>query len=76
LDSFRSECATASRHRGIGNIGGSCVFINYAVWESVETFRNAFGNPELQSRLENYPWEALISPHLFQKIAVSNICTG
>jgi hypothetical protein len=30
-------------HRGIG---GSCVFINYAVWESTEHFRRAFNNPD------------------------------
>jgi hypothetical protein len=27
-------------------IGGSCVFINYAVWESTEHFRRAFNNPD------------------------------
>jgi heme-degrading monooxygenase HmoA len=33
-------------HRGIA---GSSVFINYAVWESTEHFKRAFGNPEFQS---------------------------
>src|SRR5262245_61682669 len=33
---------SAQLHRGIG---GSCVFVNYAVWESVEQFRQAFGQP-------------------------------
>ena len=60
-------------HRGLG---GSCMFLNYAVWESVETFRNAFGNSEFQSRLQNYPSEAIVAPHLFQKVAVSGICLG
>ncbi len=59
-------------HRGIG---GSCVFINYAVWESVEDFKQAFGNPEFQSKLQHYPAEAVVSPHLFQKVAVPRICT-
>ena len=58
-------------HRGIG---GSCVFINYAVWESVEDFKLAFSNPEFQSKLGHYPSEAVASPHLFQKIAVPRIC--
>lgn len=58
-------------HRGIG---GSCVFLNYAVWESVEDFKQAFGNPEFQSRLQNYPSEAIVSPHLFQRVAVPRIC--
>ncbi len=58
-------------HRGIG---GSCVFINYAVWESVKDFKLAFSNPEFQSKLGHYPAEAVASPHLFQKVAVPRIC--
>ncbi len=61
----------AQLHRGIG---GSCVFVNYAVWESVEDFKRAFGNPEFQSKLSQYPSEASASPHLFQKVAVPRIC--
>src|ERR671911_882965 len=60
-------------HRGIG---GSCVFINYAVWESTELFKKAVKNAELQSRLEKYPPSAVASPHLFKKIAVSGICVS
>jgi heme-degrading monooxygenase HmoA len=33
-------------HRGIG---GSTTYINYAIWESVEAFRNAFTNPSQQA---------------------------
>ena len=58
-------------HRGIA---GSTVFINYAVWESVEHFRRAFNNPEFQSKLKDYPPSALGSPHLFRKVAVPGIC--
>ncbi len=58
-------------HRGIG---GSGVFVNYAVWESVEDFKRAFGNPEFQSKLGHYPSEVVASPHLFQKVAVPRIC--
>jgi heme-degrading monooxygenase HmoA len=39
-------------HRGIA---GSCVFLNHAVWESVETFRNAFGDPQFQATFARYP---------------------
>src|SRR5215218_6920185 len=39
-------------HRGIG---GSCVFINYAVWESVEAFKRAFFHPEFQEAIQHYP---------------------
>lgn len=58
-------------HRGVG---GSPIFINYAVWESVESFRNAFQNPEFQSRIAQYPSSAVASPHLFKKIAVPGHC--
>lgn len=56
-------------------IGGSCVFLNYAVWESVEHFRNAFTHPDFISALERYPSSAVASPHLFARVAVPNLCT-
>jgi heme-degrading monooxygenase HmoA len=59
-------------HRGIG---GSCAFLNYAVWESVEHFRRAFTHPDFAAALSAYPSSAVASPHLFAKIAVSNLCT-
>lgn len=58
-------------HRGIG---GSCVFINYAVWESTDLFRQAFANPEFKSKLGAYPDSTTTSPHLFEKVAVPGIC--
>ena len=60
-------------HRGIG---GSCVFINYAVWESVEDLKRAFYSPEFQSHLKDYPPSTKASPHLVQKVAVPGICVG
>lgn len=59
-------------HQGIA---GSNTFVNYAVWQSVESFRDAFANPEFQRRLVDYPSSAVASPHLFKKIAVGNHCT-
>jgi heme-degrading monooxygenase HmoA len=59
-------------HQGIG---GSCVFLNYAVWESVEHFRAAFTNPEFSSALGAYPSSAVAQPHLFTRVAVPNLCT-
>jgi heme-degrading monooxygenase HmoA len=56
-------------HRGIG---GSCVFINYAVWESTELYKKAFKNAEFQPH--QYPLSAVVSPHLFKKVAVPGIC--
>jgi heme-degrading monooxygenase HmoA len=58
-------------HRGIA---GSSVFVNCAVWESTQDFARAFGNPEFQSRLKDYPASAVASPHLFRKVAVPGIC--
>jgi heme-degrading monooxygenase HmoA len=58
-------------HRGIG---GSSVFFNYAVWESVEHFKRAFTNPEFQAKMQDYPSSAAASPHLLKKVAVPGIC--
>jgi heme-degrading monooxygenase HmoA len=58
-------------HRGIA---GSCVFVNYAVWESTELFRRAFKNRHVQPDLEKYPPSTVASPHLFKKVAVPRIC--
>ena len=60
-------------HRGIG---GSGVFINYAIWESVADFKRAFNQTEFQSRLKKYPTSAVVSPHLFTKLAVPGICVA
>jgi heme-degrading monooxygenase HmoA len=60
-------------HRSVGE---SCLFLNYAVWESVQHFRSAFTHPDFQKSLAAYPSSAVASPHLFQKIAVANLCTA
>ena len=57
-------------------IGGSATFVNYAIWESAESFRNAFTNPEFRKHLGNYPESATVSPHLFKKLAVPGFCVG
>jgi heme-degrading monooxygenase HmoA len=54
-------------HRGIA---GSCVFLNYEVWESVEHFRRAVSSPEFQSSIVGLPPSTVMSPHLFKKVAV------
>jgi quinol monooxygenase YgiN len=61
----------AQLHRGIG---GSGVFCNLAVWESVQAFRDAFGDPQFQATFARYPDSTVASPHLFQKVAVPGIC--
>ena len=39
-------------HRGVA---GSSTFLNVAVWESVEAFRAAFGDPTFQATFARYP---------------------
>jgi len=60
-------------HRGIA---GSCVFLNYAVWESVAHFRAAFTHPDFHSALASYPSSAVAQPHLFSRLAVPNLCAA
>ena len=58
-------------HRGIG---GSGTYLNYAVWETLDQFRAAFANPEFQRKLAAYPDTVVAAPHLFRKLAVSDVC--
>lgn len=60
---------SAQLHRGIA---GSCTFINYAVWESTDSYKRAFEHPDL-SKLSDFPATS-ISPHLFKKVSVPGIC--
>lgn len=57
-------------------IGGSCMFMNYAVWESVDHFRAAFTHPDFIQALSAYPSSTIATPHLFSKVAVPNICVA
>jgi heme-degrading monooxygenase HmoA len=65
-------------HKGIGK---SSVFINYAVWESMEHYKKAINKilfrSKSQSPLLKYDDESLVlSPHLFKKVAVPGICVN
>src|SRR5262245_50549265 len=64
---------SARLHRGIG---GSCVFLNYAVRESVGHFRAAFERPEFRARLAAYPPSTVTAPHRLQRVHVPKICVG
>ncbi len=57
-------------------IGGSCMFMNYALWDSVDDFRTAFTHPDFVSALAAYPSSAVARPHLFAKVAVPNLCAA
>ncbi|WP_120633926.1 antibiotic biosynthesis monooxygenase [Ruegeria sp. EL01] len=60
-------------HKGIA---GSSTFVNYAVWQDVKSFRDAFTHPEFQRRIAEYPDSAMARPHLFRKLAVENHCVA
>jgi quinol monooxygenase YgiN len=62
---------SAQLHRGIG---GSGVFVNYAVWESTVHLKRALNNIDLEAILSKYPASTVVSPHLFKKVAVPGIC--
>ncbi|MBV8501395.1 MAG: antibiotic biosynthesis monooxygenase [Paucibacter sp.] len=57
-------------------VGGSCMFMNYAMWDSVDSFRAAFTHPDFVSALAAYPSSAVAQPHLFTKVAVPNLCAA
>jgi quinol monooxygenase YgiN len=66
---------SAQIHKGIGK---SSIFLNYAVWESLEHYKEAinkrlFGS-DPQSPLLKYDDNLVMSPHLFKKVAVPGIC--
>jgi heme-degrading monooxygenase HmoA len=63
----------AQLHRAIG---GSPTYLNYAVWESTADFRAAFAHPDFRAKLSAYPSSAVASPHVFQKLAVPDICVA
>ena len=60
-------------HQGIA---GSNVLMNYAVWESVAHFRDAFNHPDFKRALEAYPSSTVASPHLFKRLSIPNLCVG
>lgn len=62
---------SAQLHKGVG---GSRLFLNYAVWESVGDFKRAFNSTEFQTKIQSYPAGIVATPHLFQKVAVPGIC--
>lgn len=70
----QSGFVSAQLHKGVGK---SSVFINYAVWESLEHYKEAVVNVighDFQSVLSKYPQNLVVSPHLFKKVAVPGIC--
>jgi quinol monooxygenase YgiN len=66
---------SAQMHKGIGK---SSVFLNYAVWESLEHYKEAVNkrlfSSEPPSPLIKYDDTLIMSPHLFRKVAGPGIC--
>lgn len=78
LDAWTDGAAFMKRpstqpHRTLGD---SSTYLNYAVWDSTETFRAACTHPEFIAKLSAYPSSTVANPHLFQKVAIVNICTA
>ena len=82
LQVWRDDAAFMKRQPGFIStqlhraIGESPTYFNYAVWESIADFRAAFTHPEFVAKLSAYPSSAVASPHLFQKVAVPDICVA
>ena len=64
---------SAQLHKGVA---GTNVFVNYAIWESIEAFRNAHKNPEFQAVIARTPASAVTQPMLLKKIAVPGVCVA
>ena len=62
---------SAQLHRGIA---GSCVFLNYEVWESAKQFRQAVTGSEFLSSIVGLPPSTVMSPHLFKKVEIPGVC--
>jgi heme-degrading monooxygenase HmoA len=60
-------------HRAIGD---SPTYFNYAVFDSVAAWRDAFRTPEFQGSLKAHPASVVARPHLFTKVAVADLCTA
>ncbi len=64
---------SAQLHQGIG---GSSVFLDYAVFESVKAFAAITRQPDFGSLSEGYPDSVTASLHLFRRTAIPGICLG
>ncbi len=64
---------SAQLHHGIG---GSRMFLNYAVFENTAAFAATNDRPEFGPLRSVYPDSAIAHPHLFRRLAVPGICVG
>ena len=64
---------SSQMHRGIG---GSSVFVNYAIWESAAALKAARLKPEFRELVDRFPEGVTAMPVLLQKIAIPNVCVA
>lgn len=64
---------SAQLHQGIG---GSTMFLDYAVFESVAAFVATTRQPEFEPLRQIYPDSATAQLHLFRRVAIPGICIG
>jgi heme-degrading monooxygenase HmoA len=80
LDGFKKQFAIMRRQPGLisaqlhRGIAGSCLFMNYIVWESVDHFKRGFDLPEFQVQLKEYPASTVVSATFFQRVAIPGMC--
>lgn len=55
-------------------LGANPTYFNYAVFDSVAAWRDAFHHPEFRERLQARPTSVIARPHLFEKVAVPDLC--
>jgi heme-degrading monooxygenase HmoA len=60
-------------HRGVA---GSTTFVNVATWESARALGAALASPEFQAQTARYSDGTRAAPHVFERVAVSGICTA
>ncbi|KIN09013.1 hypothetical protein OIDMADRAFT_48849 [Oidiodendron maius Zn] len=65
---------SAQLHRSLGH--GSNVFVNVAIWESLDAFRRAFQNPDFQRTFSEFPKGTHMYPLVLTKVAVPGVCVN
>jgi len=65
---------SAQLHQALGSENN--VFINVAIWESMDAFRQAFQSHQFQQTLSGYPAGTTMYPVLARKVAVPGICVA
>ena len=63
----QSEYISTQLHQGIA---GSSTFVNYVIWQDVQSVPETFFRPEFQRRTADAPERAAVRAHLLRKLAV------